>query len=78
MAIMSFVVNCEKEFTDDILKCLNNIPQLDLHGVHNGYQIVVVMEAPSVEMEALIESIRSIPHVETCEISFINVEDEIH
>jgi len=77
MAIMSFIVNCEQEFTDDVVACLKKMPQLDLHGVHNGSQIVVVADALSAEFESLLGNIRSIPHVETCEITFLNAEDEI-
>ncbi len=74
---MSFVVNCDVEYVNNVFSSLEKFQELELHGIHNGYQIVAVADMPSTQMEALLAQVNSIEHVQTCEVSFVNVEDEI-
>lgn len=77
MAIMSFIVNCDQVHVNEVITELKKMPTLELHGVHNGYQVVVVADMPSDSMEELMAQVRDIPFVQTCEVSYMNIEDEL-
>ncbi len=74
---MSFIVNCDVEHVNTVFSSLEKFQELELHGIHNGYQIVAVADMPSIKMEPFMTQINAIEHVQMCEVSFVNVEDEI-
>lgn len=77
MAIMSFIVNCDQLHVNEVVAKLKEFPDLDLHGIHNGYQVVAVVDMSSDAMEGFMAQVRAIEYVQTCEVSYLNVEDEM-
>ncbi len=77
MAIMSFIVNCDLEHVQKVFDTLESFEELELHGIHNGYQIVAVGDMEADKMEEVMARVGAIEHVQTCELSYVNLEDEI-
>jgi nitrate reductase NapAB chaperone NapD len=76
MAILGFLVHTLEDQAQAAEKSLASMPELTTYGVHRGCYVVTVAEAPTEQMEALIDRVKTIKGVLTVYVTSYTREDE--
>jgi len=76
MAILGFLTHTFGGHAAAVEKALAAMPELTTYGVHKGCYVVTVAEAPSDNMEALIDRVKSLEGVLTVYVTSFTREDE--
>ncbi|MBM4287599.1 MAG: hypothetical protein FJ135_05550 [Deltaproteobacteria bacterium] len=77
MAIAGLLVQAGKEDLPGVEARLKELPELSTYGIHKEQYIVVVAEAPSGQLEQVVERINRLPGVLTTYTAYLTVEDEL-
>ncbi len=77
MAIMGFLVHALKEDVAAVEKSINAMPEMTTYGIHQEQYIVVVAEAISDKIEAVVEKVKQTSGVLTIYTTYLTIEDEM-
>ncbi|MDR3357836.1 MAG: chaperone NapD [Desulfovibrio sp.] len=77
MAIAGFLVHAEAGQCERLEMNLAEIPGISTFGIHRGYYLVAVAEAPGDSMEDLLHRVHCIDGVLAVYVTSMTVEDEI-
>ena len=77
MAIAGLLVHTLKENLEDVEKQIRFMPEMTTYGIHQDQYIVVVVEAPSDQMEKKVERIKEVEGVLTIYTTYVTIEDEL-
>lgn len=78
MPIGGFVVTLDTTVQDDVLEKIATYPQIDVYGVDDGGNAVVVIDTEtSDEMEKLATDLQTIDGVLSLGVTYYHAEDEI-
>lgn len=76
MAIMGFLAHVDPEQSAEAERLIAAMPEMTTYGVHQGVYVVAVAEAPSGDMEAVLQQVYGVPGVLTTYVTSLTVEDE--
>ena len=77
MAIMGFLVHALQEDVDAVEEKINAMPEMTTYGIHQGQYVVVVAEAISDRIEAVVEQVKQLDGVLTIYTTYLTIEDEM-
>ena len=77
MAIAGFLVHTLTGKLSEVQAELDAMPRMTTYGAHDGQYIVLVAEAPSGELEQLVERVNAIEGVIAVYTTYVTVEDEL-
>jgi len=77
MAIMGFLVHTLREDVDAVEKKITAMPEMTTYGIHQGQYVVVVAEAISDRIEAVVEQVKELDGVLTIYTTYLTIEDEM-
>jgi len=77
MAIMGFLVHALKEDVAAVEKSINVMPEMTTYGIHQGQYVVVVAEAMSDKIEAVVEQVKQLDGALTIYTTYLTIEDEM-
>jgi nitrate reductase NapAB chaperone NapD len=77
MAIMGFLVHALKEDVAAVEEKINGMPEMTTYGIHQGQYVVVVAEAISDKIEAVVERVKQTKGVLTIYTTYLTIEDEM-
>ena len=77
MAIAGLLVHTLKENLEDVERQIRSMPEMTTYGIHQDQYIVVVVEAPSDQMEKKVERIKEVEGVLTIYTTYVTIEDEL-
>jgi nitrate reductase NapAB chaperone NapD len=74
---MGFLARCATaRDCPQVEAALTAMPGLSSYGIHRDCYVVAVAEAPSTELEPLLQQVKEIPGVLSCLVTSVNLEDE--
>ena len=76
MAILGFLTHTLAGHAQAVEKALAAMPELTTYGVHKNTYIVTVADAPSDQLEALIDRVRAVEGVLNAYVTSYTREDE--
>lgn len=76
MAILGFLAHVTAEAAPTVEDALAAVPELTTYGIHKDCYVVAVADAPSTEMEALINYVKTIDGVLAVYVTSYTTEDE--
>lgn len=76
MAIMGFLVHTFPSCGSQVEAAVAAMPEMTTYGIHQGCYVVAVAEAPSVELEGLLQRVRGLDGVLTSYVTSLTLEDE--
>ncbi len=77
MAITGLLVHSLMDEVEGVEKAINGLEGMTTYGIHQDQYVVVVAEAPSEGIEALVGQIDDIQGVLSVYTTYLTVEDEI-
>ncbi|NQT69932.1 MAG: chaperone NapD [Desulfobacteraceae bacterium] len=77
MAIAGLLVHTLKENLEDVERQIRSMPGMTTYGIHQDQYVVVVVEAPSDQMETQVDRINNLEGVLTIYTTYVTVEDEL-
>ena len=77
MAIMGFLVHTLQEEVAAVEEKINAMPEMTTYGIHQGQYVVVVAEAISDKIEAVVERVKKLDGVLTIYTTYLTIEDEM-
>ena len=77
MAIAGLLVHTLKDDVKDVEKAVSSIEEMTTYGIHEDQYVVVVVEAPSDQIETVVGKIDDIEGVLTIYTTYLTVEDEV-
>ena len=77
MAIAGLVIHTLKEDLETAESQIRSMPEMTTYGIHQDRYIVVVVEAPSDQMEKKVDLIKDIEGVLTIYTTYVTIEDEL-
>jgi len=77
MAIMGFLVHSLRENVEAVEEQISGMPEMTTYGIHQGQYVVVVAEAISDKIEAVVERVKQLDGVLTIYTTYLTIEDEM-
>jgi len=77
MAIMGFLVHALGEDVEAVEEQIKAMPEMTTYGIHQGQYVVVVAEAISDKIEAVVERVKQLDGVLTIYTTYLTIEDEM-
>lgn len=77
MAIAGLLIHTLKEDLETVESRIRSMPEMTTYGIHQDQYIVVVVEAPSDQMEKKVDLINDIEGVLTIYTTYVTIEDEL-
>ena len=77
MAIAGLLIHTLKEDLETVESRIRSMPEMTTYGIHQDQYIVVVVEAPSDQMEKKVDLIKDIEGVLTIYTTYVTIEDEL-
>ncbi len=77
MAIAGLLIHTLKENLEAVESQIESMSEMTTYGIHQDQYIVVVVEAPSDQMEKKVEQINDLEGVLTIYTTYVTLEDEL-